>query len=333
MIARLMCFGMALVAFPVLAQTPVKFSIDWSFQGYHGGFVQAADLGFYQKQGLAVTMERGFGVTDTIAKVASGTYDIGFADINALVEFNALHPDNRVIGVFQIYDRTMAAIMALRKSGIRAPSDLVGRSIAGAQADVARLLFPAFAKANNIDPAKVKWNIYAPNLRDSMVVQGRDDAVSGYTITSIFNLVGAGVPQDQIVTLSYADLGVDVYGSSLLVRQGWAGEHADTIRKFIVATMQGLNSAITDRPSAIADVVKRDRLLDPVVERARLDMVIDTAFVTPFIKAHGWGTLDPARVQATIDLNAAAYGLATPPTQAELVSTDYLPDASSRRLP
>ena len=333
MIVRLICLGLLLTASPVLAQTPVKFSIDWSFQGYHGGFVQAADLGLYQKQGLAVTMDRGFGVTDTIAKVAAGTYDIGFADINELVQFNALHPDNRVIGVFQIYDRTMAAIMALKKSGIRVPADLRGRSIAGAQADVGRLLFPAFAKANHIDPASVRWQIYAPNLRDSMVVQGRDDAVSGYTITSIFNIVGAGVPIDQIVTFSYADLGVDVYGSSLLVREAWAREHADTVRKFIVATIEGLNSAITGRDAAIANVVKRDRLLDPTVERARLDMVIDTAFATPFIKAHGWGTLDPARVQRTIDLNVAAYGLAHPPSADELVSTAYLPDAAARRLP
>ncbi len=331
---RAMILGLlATTASVAHAQTPVKFSLDWSYQGYHGGFVQAADQGFYEKQGLSVTMDRGFGVTDTISKIAAGTYDIGFADINALVQFNAGHADNRVLGVFQIYDKTMAAVMALKKSGIAKPSDLAGKTIAAAEADVARLLFPAFAKANNIDAASVKWQIYAPNLRDSMMVQGRADAVTGFTITSIFNIVGAGVPQSEIVTLAFADLGVDVYGSSLIVRESWAKDHADLITKFITATIQGLDSAITDRPAAIANVIKRDKLLDPKVERARLDMVIDTGFVTPYIKAHGWGALDPARVQQTIDLNAAAYNVSNPPTQAQIVSTAYLPSEAVRKLP
>ena len=316
-----------------MAQTPVKFSLDWSFQGYHAPFTEAQAQGFYARRGLAVTMDRGFGVTDTISKVAGGTYDIGLADINALVKFNSDHPANRVISVFQLYDRTPAAIVTLKKTGIRTPADLRGKTIAAAEADVGRLLFPAFAAANHIDPASVKWQIYAPNLRDAMVVQGRADASTGYTITNIFNLVGAGVPESDIVSLSYADLGVDLYGSALLVREDWMAAHARTITDFISATIQGLDVAIKDPQAGVATVLPHDTLLNAQVELDRLKMVMRDQLLTPAVREHGWGYIDPARMQRTVDLNAQAYAITPPPKPEEISTTRFLPPDSDRLVP
>jgi NitT/TauT family transport system substrate-binding protein len=315
------------------AQTPVKFSLDWSYQGVHAGFTEAQAQGFFTGNGLAVTMDRGYGVTDTISKVASKTYDIGFADMNALVKFNSDNPANRVVDVFQIYNNTPAAITALKKSGIRTPADLQGKTIAAAEADVGRLLFPAFAQANHIDASTVKWQIYAPNLRDTMVATGRADASTGYTTTNIFNLVGAGIPQNDIVVLAYADLGVDLYGSALVARADWAAAHPQAVTAFIRSVIQGYDVAIRNPRAALATVLAHDKLLDPDVELARMQMVIHDDLLTPATKEHGWGYIDPARMTRSIALNATTYHIDPPPAPELIYTTLYLPPAAELVVP
>ena len=128
---------------------------------------------------------------------------------------------------------------------------------------------------------------------------GRATGVTGYTITSIFNIVGAGVKQEDVVTLPYADLGVDVYGSALVTTERYAAQHGDAVRAFIRAGIQGLNIALSDPKAAVAAVLKHDPLLDAKVELDRLDMAIDTLILTPYIRAHGYGSVAPSTPRPT----------------------------------
>ena len=157
-------------------------------RGNHALWGLAIDRGLFDKDGLSVSMDRGYGSGDTIVKVASGAYDIGFADINALVKFNAQNPDKRCIAVYQGFDRTLSAIISLTKAGIKQPSDLPGHTLGAPDADASRLLFPVFAQKNGIDAARVSWKSIAPNLRETILVQGQVDAISGFTTTSLLQL-------------------------------------------------------------------------------------------------------------------------------------------------
>ena len=74
------------------------------FQSNHAIFTMASDSGYFSDAGLRVKIDRGFGSADTISKVAAGTYDFGFADLNLLVDFNAKNPANKVVGVFVSFD-------------------------------------------------------------------------------------------------------------------------------------------------------------------------------------------------------------------------------------
>ena len=311
----------------------MKFVVDFAYQGNHAIWGLALARGMFQKLGLNVTMDRGYGSGDTIVKVASGAYDIGFADINAAVKFNATNPDKRVINVLQGFDRTLSAIISLKKAGIAKPDQLPGHTIGSPEADASRLLFPAFARANHFDASKVEWRNIAPNLRETILKQGQVDAISGFTSTSFFNLVNIGVPKDDIVMLTFAENGLDLYGNAVIVREDTLASHAEQIKAFVLGTIQGTQALLQDPQAGMAAMKAREPLFDTELELQRWYLVRDHAYLTPAVKQHGFGYIDPARMDLTIKSNAEAYGIATPPTPAQLYTTQFLPPQASRMPP
>ena len=80
---------MALLPTAAMAQTKVKMVLNWKYQGPQAWFFIAQDKGYFKAEGLDVEIDQGEGSSAPIAKVASGAYDAGFGDINALIDFAA----------------------------------------------------------------------------------------------------------------------------------------------------------------------------------------------------------------------------------------------------
>lgn len=309
---------------------PVKFVVDFAYQGNHAIWGLGLARGLFKSAGLDVQMDRGYGSGDTIVKVAAGAYDIGFADINAAVKFNALNPDKRVIGVCQGFDRSLSAVITLAKSGIKVPTDLPGHTMGGPEADATRLMFPAFARANKFDAAKVTWRNIAPNLRETILVQGQVDAISGFSSTSLFNLIGMGVKREDIVMMNFPEWGLDLYGNAVIVREDTLAKNPGMIEAFVKATIASTRLLLKEPAAGMAAMKAREPLFDVELESARWDFVRDNAYLTPDTKKNGFGYVDPQRMDVTIRANAEAYGIDTPPSPAQLYTTKFLPPQADR---
>jgi NitT/TauT family transport system substrate-binding protein len=94
----------AVFARPVSAQTNLKFALDWKFEGPSAPYFVALDKGYYKAEGLNVSIDSGPGSVAGIARVAAGTYPLGFFDINSLVKFLDQNPDKKVQAVLMMYD-------------------------------------------------------------------------------------------------------------------------------------------------------------------------------------------------------------------------------------
>ncbi len=329
-----LALGLSTLAAPSIVRaqtlTPVKFSIDFNFQGNHSVFALGVQSGHYAKQGLDVKMDRGYGSGDTVVKIGAGAYDIGFADLNAAVIFNAANPDKRVVAVYQGFDRTLGSIITLKKSGITKPSDLNGKTMGAPEADAGRILFPLFAQKNGVDTMKVNWKSIAPNLRETILVQGQVDAITGFITTSLFNLIAAGVPREDIVTLPYAQYGLDLYGNAVIVREDFLKAHPDVVGAFVRGTIAGTKEAIADRAKAMESLKTYDPLFNTKLEGERFQLALDLAILTPYVKQNGFGSVDRSRIELTIAANAQAYMLANPPKPEELYTTKFLPPQAER---
>ena len=117
-LASLAVAGVVLSGGVALSQTPVKFTLDWKFEGPAAPFVVAIDKGYFKAEGLDVTIDTGGGSLEPINRVASGTYDMGFGDINSLIKFRDDNPGTPIKAVFMVYNRPPFAIVGRKSRGI-----------------------------------------------------------------------------------------------------------------------------------------------------------------------------------------------------------------------
>jgi NitT/TauT family transport system substrate-binding protein len=314
------------------ALTPVKFCLDWAFQGPQAPYLLALDRGFFREEGLDVSIDRGFGSGDTPVKVASGAYQFGIADLSPTIRMRLASPDTDVIAPLVLQQGSPLAVMALKGRGITTPKDLAGKRIAAPETDSGRQLFPAFARAVGLDPASVTWISVTPQLREPMLMRREADAISGFEISGAFSLRSLGVAEGDIVSMRYADAGVPLLSTAVLVRRPYAEANPRVVTGMIRAIARGHAEALRAPDAAIAALVKRDPTAPADIEKAR--MMANFGFIrTPEVMQGGLGNLAMPRVQASIDMLREVFNIAAPLRAEDLYDPRYLPPAEALRLP
>jgi NitT/TauT family transport system substrate-binding protein len=314
------------------AETDINFTLDWKFQGPTAAFIVAKEKGYFDEEGLDVSIDAGNGSAGAVTRVASGAYQMGFADINSLVEFNVENPGQSVKCVMMIYDAPPFGVYALKSSGITEPADLVGRTLGAPVFDASYKLFPAFASQTGIDPEAVPRVNMDPPLREAMLVRGEVDAITGHYFSSMLDLMSKGVAEEDIVYMLYADHGMDFYGNALIASGAFLEENPDAVAAFNRAVTRGLKDVLADPAGAVELVAKYDPLIDKELEQRRLDMAIEQNIVTPYVQENGFGAIDEARMARAIDQLAAALDLPTKPAVADIWTDAFLPPAEERDL-
>jgi NitT/TauT family transport system substrate-binding protein len=314
------------------AQTPVKFALDWKFEGPSAPYFVAIDKGYYKAEGLDVTIDSGPGSVQGIARVAAGTYPLGFFDINSLVKFRDQNPDKQVKAVLMVYDRPPFSIVTLARTGIKTPKDLEGKVLGAPAADGAFAQWKAFVKENGIDESKVKIENVGFPVREPMLAEGKVDAITGFSFSSYFNLLQKGIAEKDINVLLMADHGLVLYGNAVVVNPDFAKANPKIVASFVRATIKGIVETAKDPESAIKSVMKRNEIADEKIELARLKMSLRDNFITPWVKANGVGGIDTERLAKSIDQIGLTYEFKNRPKADDIFTSEYLPPASERKL-
>ena len=312
--------------------TPLKFALDWRFEGPAAPYFVAIDKGYYKAEGLNVTIDSGPGSVAGIARVAAGTYPLGFFDINSLVKFQDQNPDKKVQAVLMIYNKPPFAIATTVKTGIAKPKDLEGRVLGAPAADGAYAQWKAFVKENAIDESKVKIENIGFPVREPMLADGKVDAITGFSFSMHYNLLQKGLKPADIRTMLMADYGLVLYGNAIMVNPDFAKANPKVVAAFVRATIKGTLDTIKDPDTAIKSVMSRNETADPAIELDRLKMSLRDNFVTPWVRANGFGGVDMARLAKSIDQIALTYEFKNRPKAEDIFNSQYLPPASERKL-
>ena len=308
------------------AQTKVPFALDWKFEGPSAPYFAAIDNGHFEAEGLEVTIEAGSGSVQTIPKIATGAFPIGFGDINSVIKFLDQNPGAPVTAVMMVYDKPPFAIVGRKSLGVEGPKDLEGKVLGAPPPDGAWAQFPVFAGETGIDVSAVTVEPVGFPTREPMLAEGNVAAITGFSFSSVVNLKRLGVPADDISNILMADHGLQLYGNAILVNTDWAAENGETVEKFLRAVAAGWKDVIADPAMGIEALVKRNPAADKALEQERLQMAIDQNVVTDYVQANGMGGIDSARMEAALAQLGQTYDFQNTPDAALYFTDAYLPD-------
>ena len=317
---------------PAKAETPIKFSLDFKFEGPSAPFLVAIDKGYFKAEGLDVTIDTSAGSVEPINRVASGTYDMGFADINSLIKFRDANPANPIKSVFMVYNKPAFSIVGRKSRGVTKPKDLEGKVLGAPPPDGAFAQWKIFVQANNIDASKVKIEAVGFPVREPMLQNGQVDAITGFSFSSFINLKSMGVPTDDIVVMLMADYGVNLYGNTIIVNPKFAAEKPEAVKGFLRAFIKGLRDTVKDPATAVDSVIKRNDVAKKPVELDRLKMALQDNILTDEVKANGFGGVLEDRLAKSIEQIALTYEFKNgKPKAADAFDSSFLPPAADRK--
>ncbi|MFN4010078.1 MAG: ABC transporter substrate-binding protein [Pannonibacter sp.] len=329
-----LALGLALSASSALAATEIKFTLDWKFEGPAAPFFIALDKGYFAAEGLEVTIDTGAGSRESIPRVATGAYQMGFGDINSLIQLMDTQPDLKVKAVLMAYERPPIAVIGRKSLGITDdPKSLEGKKLGAPPPDAAFGQWPAFAKVAGLDTSTITIENVGFPVREPMLAQGQVDAIFGFSFSSVINLKAQGVAEDDIALIMMAEKGLDLYGNVVMVNTDFAAANPEAVKGFVKALTKGYLDAIADPAAAVPHVMKRNEVLNEAVEIERLKMAVDQSIATPAVKANGFGGVDMAKLTKSMEYLQTSMGVsATPPAAEKVFDASYLPPVAERTV-
>jgi NitT/TauT family transport system substrate-binding protein len=316
-----------------LAQTAIKFALDWRFEGPAAPYFVAIDQGYYADEGLDVSIDPGSGSVEGINRVASGAYQLGFADINSLVKFRDNPANAPLQAVQMVYDTPAFAIITMKRTGISGPKDLEGKILGAPAPDGAYAQWPIFVAANGIEASKVKIENVGFPVREPMLVKGDVDAITGFWFSSYMNLKANGAKDDDIVVMLMKDYGVDLYGNVIIVNPEFAKSNPNAVKGFVKATIRGIQETIRNPEAAIDALLKRNQIANRAVELERLKLALDRNFVTDATRQNGFGDVDMSRLARSIDQIGLTFKYTNKPSADAIFTSAFLPPKADRLVP
>ncbi len=308
----------------------IQFSFDRPLDASAAPFVLAATRGLFSSESLAVTTNIASGWSDAISRVAAGTSDFALVDFNVLIRYRDKSDAPPVKAVFVLFNKAPYAIIARKSRGIRALSDIQGKTLGVAEGDFSIWYWPALARQNGIK--SVERAKLSPAVREPMLSAGQVDAVNGFSYLAGVNLKDRGVPADDLAVFRYADYGCEAYGFAIIVNPAFAAAKPEAVKGFLRAVIAGTHLAINDPGRAVDEVIGRMDGAVRDLELERLRTVIRDNILTGEVKRNGIGGIDPARFERSIDQMAEDFKFRKRPSPADIFDDTFLPPLNGRLI-
>ncbi|MET0239679.1 MAG: ABC transporter substrate-binding protein [Sphingobium sp.] len=318
---------------PVRAPKKFRMILNANFSSPQGWLLLALDRGYLAAEGIELELTTGEGAFKAAPRMAAEGYDLGYGDVNSLIEVVAKGHGETGVGVFMMHNSTPSAICVKSDGPIKTLADLNGKTITGHDRDVALKTFPAFCKKTGVDLASVKSPIFGGGMTDqvkAMLAPGGVDGLFGYVSTIRSAIVAGGLDLDAVRFIKYIDHVPDLYGSSVMASRRMMQEEPEALAAIIRAFNRGVRDEAANRDAVLDAVLKRDPKMNRASEKIRLDTTLELEMANPEGKRLGIGDVDDARLTRAVALVCETNGMPRTPALKDVFDRRFLPPVSER---
>ena len=292
--------GAALAAFaaPALAQDDsVTLQLQWVTQAQFAGYYVAQDKGFYEDEGLDVTILPGGPDIAPPQVLAGGGAD---AMLNWMPSALAAREKGLpVVNIAQPFKSSGLMLTCWKDTGIEGPQDFRGKTI-GVWFFGNEYPFLSWMSQEGIptDGGEDGVTILKQGFNVDPLLQRQADCISTMTYNEYGQVLDAGVAEDELVTFKYEDEGVATLEDGIWVLEENLEDPAfvDKMTRFVRASMAGWKYA-EENPEEAAGIVLDNDQTGAQTEAAQVRMMGEVAKLT----AGSDGSLDEADYQRTVD--------------------------------
>jgi NitT/TauT family transport system substrate-binding protein len=225
---------------------PVRLQLQWVAQSQFAGYFAAKDLGFYEDEGLDLTILEGAVEIVPQQVVASGGAEFGIAWVPKVLESNEQGVE--LVNIAQVFQRSGTLEVSFVDTGIESVEDFAGMKIGTWGFGNQHELFAAM-RAVDIDPDNPEdVTIVQQPFDMSLLLNGEIDAAEAMTYNEYAQVLEQVNPDtgelytpEDLNVINFNDVGTAMLQDSVFVSQDWLDQegNSDIAVKFLKATFKG----------------------------------------------------------------------------------------------
>jgi len=294
-------------AAPAGAADKVRFQTDWLPSGEHAMYYGGWQKGIFAEEGIDVTITRGYGAGDTVAKLGGGAFDFGVADVAAVTTARA-RQNVPVKAIAVLYTQSPHSLFVLKSSGITNFKGLEGKKIGITPGNSHKFYFPKVAEKAGTDPNKIIWvNMDAAAMAGQLIAKNID-AAPFYSIHHYYINKAAKAAGEEIIALPFVQVGFKILSASIVATDDTIAQRPDLVRRFLRAIKRSFEWA-RDNPEEACQLH-----IQKVPEVALDDCIHSVKAVMTFVytdheQKYGWGKESPERLAFTWQVVAESQDL------------------------
>jgi NitT/TauT family transport system substrate-binding protein len=302
--------------------TPANIRMDFIIGGKHAPWFVALEKGFYAKRGLAATIQASTGSADTVRTIASGGADFGFADIATMIVAKSRGTPVQAAAQFGY----VGATIVWRDEGvIKDIKDLAGKSLAISPGQAQWFLMPAYCRINKIDFKSIKIQETAAPIQPAALATKKADFIIMFRGSNdeVAELAASKVGI-KVKRVFMKDTGLDIYGTSLIVKDDDVKKRPEFVRAYVEATLEGLRYARDNQEESLKILLKHKPELEPTLTALQLRNALTEVFLPLESAQIGLGYMKPDIMEKTVRVTNEYFDVARKVAAKEVFTNQFI---------
>ncbi|MDM7255077.1 MAG: ABC transporter substrate-binding protein [Paracoccus sp. (in: a-proteobacteria)] len=288
----------ALLAGGAQAADDLTLQLKWVTQAQFGGYFVAKDKGFYEEEGLNVTIKPGGPDIAPVQVLAGGGADVVVEWMPAALA--AREKGLNIVNIAQPYKSSGMMLTCLAESGIKDPkADFKGKTLgvwfSGNE-------YPFLSWMNHLglstEGGAEGVTVLKQGFNVDPLLQKQAACISTMTYNEYGQILDAGLKPEELVTFKYEDQGVATLEDGLYVMGDKLSDPAmeDKLVRFVRASMKGWKYA-EENPAEAAEIVMENDETGAQTLAHQERMAVEVAKLT----AGSNGALDEGDYKRTVE--------------------------------